>query len=349
MAPNESRPDNVSSPAFEAQKALYLQSAKLRNLSPLTVRQLDLSMRTFIAFARSQGVTEAQGVDGALVERYKTHLMNRVTRRGTPLGVSTLGERLYTVRCWFDLLRKKGHLSYNPAKEVSLPRRAKKLPRGVLRPDEIEKLLSLPNLKVPLGYRDRTMMELLYASGARAAELCGIRVGDLDLSRKVVKVLGKGGKQRLVPLTTTCCRFIERYINDIRPELVTGVRFAGNNWLKQTGTAEDRLFVSAYGGLVKPNWLGSIMKRYLFLAGITRPISPVHGFRHSIATHLLGDGMDVRYIQALLGHNSIDTTQIYTHVERDSMRKMVKAYHPLETDRRAVKPFVEDKRHAHTR
>ena len=91
------------------------------------------------------------------------------------------------------------------------------------------------------------------------------------------------------------------------------------------------------------------MKRYLFQAGITRSVSPVHGFRHSVATHLLGDGMDVRYVQALLGHNSIDTTQIYAHVERDTMRKMVKAYHPLETDRRAVKSFVEEKRHADTR
>jgi len=349
MEPNESQSNNVSSPAFEAQKAAYLQSAKLRNLSPLTIKQLDLSLRTFIAFARSQGITEAQGVDGALVERYKTHLHNHVTRRGTPLGLSTLGERLYTVRCWFDLLKKKGHLAYNPAREVSLPRRARRLPRAVLRPDEIEKVMSLPDLKRPLGYRDRTMMELLYASGARAAELCAIRLGDVDLPRKTVKVLGKGGKQRFVPLTTTCCRFLERYIADFRPALIEGIRFAGNNWLKQVGQAEDRLFVSAYGGLVKPNWLGSIMKRYLFLAGITRPISPVHCFRHSIATHLLGDGMDVRYIQAMLGHNSIDTTQIYTHVERDSMRKMVKIYHPLEIDRRVVKSFVEDKRHADTR
>jgi len=349
MARIESRPDNVSSPAFEAQEAAYLQSAKLRNLLPLTIRQLDLAMRLFVAFARCQGITEAGRVDGALVERYKTHLMNCRTRKGTPLRVNTVRERLFMVQGWFDFMKKKGLLAYNPAAEVAPPRLAKQLPRGVLRPDEVEKVMSLPDLKSAVGYRDRTMMELLYASGARAAELCGIRLGDIDLSRKVVKVLGKGGKQRLVPQTTTSCRFLERYISDIRPELVEGMRFSGHNWLKQAGTAGDHLFVSIYGGLVKPGWLSAIMKRYLFLAGVTRPVSPVHGFRHTVATHLLGDGMDVRYVQAMLGHNSIDTTQIYAHVERDTMRRMIQAYHPLETDRRAVKSFVEEKRHARPR
>ena len=241
MALIESRPNYVSSPAFEAQKAAYLQSAKLRNLSPLTVRQLGLNLRLFIAFARSQGIEEAGLVTGALVERYKTHLMNYLTRKAAPLCVNTIRERLFIVQGWFAFMKKKGLLAHNAAAEVAPPRLAKTLPRGVLRPDEVEKLMSLPDLKGPIGYRDRTMMELLYASGARAAELCGIRLGDLDLSRKVVKVLGKGGKQRLVPLTTTSCRFLERYINDIRPELVAGMRPAGNNWLKQAGTAGDHL------------------------------------------------------------------------------------------------------------
>lgn len=349
MPLNGSRPNDVSSPAFEAQKAAYLQSVKLKNFSLLTVRQLDQSLRVFIAFARSQEIMEAGHVDGALVERYKTHLMNSRTRRGKALRVNTVRERLFVAQRWFGFLKKKGLIAYNPAMEVAVPRQTKQLPRGVLSRAEVEKVMSLPDLKNPIGYRDRTMMELLYASGARAAELCGIRLGDLDLPRKLVKVLGKGNKQRLLPLTTTCCRFLERYIGEIRPDLVEGMRFSGHNWLKQAGTSGDRLFVSIYGGVVKPNWLGLLMKKYMLQAGVTRPISPVHGFRHSVATHLLGDGMDVRYVQALLGHNSIDTTQIYAHVERDTMRKMIKAYHPLETDRRPIKSFVEEKRHAHSR
>lgn len=349
MGPNSYPPNKVSSPFFEAQKAAYLQHARLKNYSPLTIRQLDLGLRVFIAFALSQGAADAGQTDGAIIERYKSHLMAHLTRKGTVLGVNTVRERLFCVQGWFRFMKKKGLLAFDVAAEVAPPRRVRGFPKGVLRPDEVETVMSLPNLKSLVGYRDRAMMELLYASGSRAAELCGIRLGDLDQKRRVVKVLGKGGKTRLVPLTTTCCRFLERYIADIRPQLMEGCRPAGNNWLKFANTAEDRLFVSVYGGPIKPGWLSQMMKRYLFLAGIKRPMSPVHGFRHSVATHLLGDGMDVRYVQAMLGHNCIDTTRIYTHVERDTMRKMVKAYHPLETDRKAFKPFVEDKTNADPR
>jgi integrase/recombinase XerD len=113
------------------------------------------------------------------------------------------------------------------------------------------------------------------------------------------------------------------------------------------GTCGDRLFVSIYGGPIRPGWLAALMKRYLFLAGVTRPLSPVHGFRHTVATHLLGGGMDARYIQVMLGHKSIDTTQIYAHVERDTMRQALAAYHPLETKREPVKPFEEEKKNVH--
>jgi integrase/recombinase XerD len=345
--PDESRLDRTSSPAFEAQKAAYLRHAKLKNFSPLTVRQLDQYLSIFIAFAYAQGVVEAARVDGALVERFKTHLMNWRTLKGEALRVNTVRERLLTVQRWFRFMKKKGLLAYNPAAEVAPPRLAKLLPRGVLRPDEVEKVMSQPDLRSPVGYRDRTMMELLYASGARAAELCSIDLADLDLARKTVKVLGKGGKQRLVPLTTPCCRFLRRYIDDVRPRLVEVLRPSGNNYAAKMGTCGDRLFVSIYGGPIRPGWLAALMKRYLFLAGVTRPLSPVHGFRHTVATHLLGDGMDARYIQVMLGHKSIDTTQIYAHVERDTMRRALAAYHPLDIKREPVKPFEEEKKNVH--
>lgn len=349
MGTNGYPPNKVSMSAFEAQKAAYLNHAKLKNLSPLTIRQIDQGLTFFIAFARAQGAHEAGQVDGAMVERYKTHMAGLIARSGEILKVNTARGRLFMVQQWFAFMKKKGLVPFNPAAEVAPPRRARNLPKGVLRPDEVQKVMSLPNLKTPIGYRDRTIMELLYASGARAAELSGIRIGDLDLKKKVVKVLGKGDKQRFVPLTTPCCRFLERYLAEIRPRLMEEVRPAGHNWLKAAGTAGDLLFVSVYGGPLKPSWVSVLMKRYLFLAGVNRPMSPVHCFRHSVATHLLGDGMDVRYVQVMLGHNSIDTTRIYTHVERESMGKMMKLYHPLEVNRRPVQPFKEEKDHAHSR
>lgn len=330
---------------YEASKTAYLQSARLRSFSPLTIGQMEQSIRFFTDYARSQGVMEPGQVDSALIERYKAHMMSARARSGNALQVNTVRGRLFMLGRWFAFMKKKGLLPFDPASEVAPPRRAKTLPRGVLRHDEVEKLLSLPNLKTDIGYRDRTMMELLYASGIRAGELSGIIVGDTDLKKKVVKVLGKGNKQRFAPLTTTCCRFIERYVAEVRPRLIENCRPAGRSWLQAANTAGDLLFVSVYGGPLRREWLGQLMKRYLFMAGITRPISPVHGFRHSVATHLLGSGMDVRYVQAILGHNSIDSTQIYTHVERESLGRMIKAYHPLAVDRRPVLPFKEEKGH----
>ena len=342
MGANGYPPNKVSGSAFVAQKAAFLQNARLKNLSALTIRQMDQAMSLFISYARAQGVHEAGQVDAALIERYKAHMAGLVARSGEVLKVNTARGRLFVVQRWFAFMKKRGLLAFDPAAEVAPPRRAKSLPRGVLRPDEVEKVMSLPNLKTPTGYRDRAIMELLYASGVRASELCGIRLGDLDLRKKVVKVLGKGDKQRLAPLTTPCCRFLERYIAEMRPRLIEDCRPAGHNWKKYAGTAGDLLFVSIYGGPLKPSWLGVMMRRYLFLAGVSRSVSPVHGFRHTVATHLLGDGMDVRYVQVMLGHNSIDTTRIYTHVERESLGKMVKAHHPLSVDGRAVRPFKEE-------
>ena len=186
-----------------------------------------------------------------------------------------------------------------------------------------------PDLRSVLGYRDRAMMEVLYSTGARAAELLNLRLPDIDLETKIARIRnGKGGKDRFVPLSTPCCRFLDRYIRETRKEMMEGVRPAGNNWKKKEGTAGDLLFVSIYGGPLSKNWLCTMMKRYLHNAGITRPASPVHSFRHSVATHLLGSGMDVRFVQVFLGHSNIDSTQIYTHVERKSLHKMLKAYHP---------------------
>jgi integrase/recombinase XerD len=125
------------------------------------------------------------------------------------------------------------------------------------------------------------------------------------------------------------------------------MRPAGNNWLKKAGTGGDLVFLSLYGGGFTPTWLGAVMKRYIIGAGITRPTSPVHGFRHSVATHLIEDGMDVRYVQVLLGHDSIQSTKIYTHVERKTLLEQLKAHHPRELAGETLLPFTGEEKEAH--
>lgn len=330
---------------FEKLKADYLQSLVLKNYSPLSVRQMGQSLRIFLFWAKAHGIETPADVETATFENYKAYLSTGyVSRKGGQLAVGTIITRLFNVQNWFDWMKRKGVIYANPTAAVQLPKTVKRLPHGVLRPDEIRLVMAQPNIRTLLGYRDRTMMEVLYATGLRAAELMALKVADMDLKRKVLRVRhGKGGKDRFAPLSTPCCRFLDRYLSEIRPELLKDLRPYGNNWAAKTGTGGDFVFVSIYGGPFSSTWLGEIMRRYLLKAGITRPVSPVHGFRHSVATHLLENGMDVRYVQVLLGHENINSTQIYTHVERATLQRRLKECHPRELMRNQVKPYVEER------
>jgi integrase/recombinase XerD len=328
---------------LEALKAAYLESLVLRNLSPRSIRQIEQYLRVFMGYVTGRSITQATEVDRETFERYKEYLSTGYhSRKGEPLKSNTVLSRLNNIKYWFAWMKKKGVLGFDPIAAVRVPRQVKTLPRGVLREDEIRKVMELPDLKTPLGYRDRTMMEVLYSTGVRAAELVSLRIADMDLKKKVARVRhGKGGKDRFVPLSTPCCRFLARYLEEMRPQLADCLRPSGRDWLKKAGTGADIVFLSIYGGPISSVWLGSIMRDYLLRSGITRPVSPVHGFRHSVATHLLADGMDVRYVQVLLGHESINSTQIYTHVERETLHRLIRAHHPRALAGEDVQPFRE--------
>ena len=327
---------------LEGLKLAYLQHLKLKNLAALSIRQMDQALRVFLDFIQSRGVGDVGLIDRELFEKYKAHLSeDYLTRKGKRLTTNTIRDRLFIVQRWFLFLRKKGVLFFDPIAEVRPPKIVKQLPRGVMRADEIRKVMAQPDLKIAIGYRDRTMMEILYATGVRCAELVNLRAPDVDLKKKVIRVRnGKGGKDRFVPLSTPACRFIERYLSTIRPELARCLRPAGNNWKAKSQTGEDFLFLSIYGGQISRVWIAATMKRYIAQAGITRPVSPVHSFRHSVATHLLESGMDVRYVQAFLGHESINSTQIYTHVERGTLGRLIKAHHPRALSGESVLPYI---------
>lgn len=332
---------SITTQSFEACKVSYLQHLKLRNLSPLSIRQIEQGIRFFGAWLAQKSIPSLQGVGRDTFERYKAELMASQSHRGTPLHFDTIRGRMLIVQRWFDFLRRRGLLLSNPIADVKPPPRVKRLPRGVMSAEEIAKVMAQPDLKTLVGYRDRTLMEVLYSTGMRAAEVSSIEVQDVSLEKKVARVRkGKGSKERFVPLTTPCCRFLERYLKVVRPELAKGIRPAGNNWLKKYQTGGDLLFLSAYGGHLQACWLTQLLRGYLTAAGIDRPMSPVHGFRHTVATHLMESGMDVRYVQVFLGHANINTTQIYTHVERKSMMRQLKSYHPLEKAGVRLKPFA---------
>ena len=327
---------------FEAYKVAYLQHLTLRNLSPLTIGQNEQAIRFFVNYLSANGILSVHRVSRETLEQYKAHLRAYKGRRGQLLRLGTIRSRLQIIQLWFHYLKRKGLIQGEPIADVKLPYAERTLPRGVMNFEEIKKIMAQPDLRTAIGYRDRTIMEVLYSTGVRAAELVGLRVQDIDLKKQVALVKhGKGGKQRFTILSTPSVRFLSRYLEAVRPELFRGVRLSGNNWLKKFQTGGELLFLSAYGGPISKGWLTITMKQYIRQAGITKSVSPVHSFRHSVATALMESGMDVRYVQSFLGHNSINSTQIYTHVERKSLQKDLKKAHPRELPLSTFQPFVE--------
>ena len=220
---------------------------------------------------------------------------------------------LVAVRAFFTWLLAEGVVTEDPTAHLEAPKSWRPLPR-VLRTEEVEGLLRAPQRETPRGLRDAAMLEVLYATGLRVSELCGLRLHDLHLDAGYLRCTGKGDKERVVPLGEEACAVLRLYLGEGRPPL-----------LKKRGS--DVVFVNARGSALSRQGFWKTIKAYGRRAGITAPLSP-HVVRHSFATHLLEHGADLRSIQVLLGHADISTTQIYTHVNRERLRRIYEDFHP---------------------
>ena len=225
----------------------------------------------------------------------------------------TVARRLSTLRRFYAYLMREGRIEYDPCVRVDGPRIGRHLP-VTLSERDVEALLAAPDLSTAAGVRDRTMLEVLYACGLRVSELVGLRPGAVNLQQGVLRVIGKGSKERLVPFGEEAANWLERYISQARPELIGALR-------------SDALFPGRKGGPLTRQAFWLAIKRYAVTAGIVRSISP-HTLRHAFATHLVNHGADLRVVQMLLGHSDISTTQIYTHVARERMQQLHARHHP---------------------
>ncbi|RMF94045.1 MAG: site-specific tyrosine recombinase XerD [Nitrospinota bacterium] len=234
-------------------------------------------------------------------------------RKEEGLTVSSLARHLASLRAFFLFLLKEGHLSHDPTASIASPQREKKLP-VYLSTTEMEALLRQPDLSTPLGYRDATMLELLYATGMRVSELLSLRLSDLNLEVGYVVVQGKGRKERLIPLGRAARERLETYLRMVRPQFSP---------LKPHAL----LFVNRQGRQMTRQSFWRLLRRYGIQAGVSTPVTP-HALRHSFATHLLAGGADLRSVQQMLGHADISTTQIYTHVVQEHLRNVYETYHP---------------------
>ena len=225
----------------------------------------------------------------------------------------TIARRLSALRRFYQHLEREGRISNNPCDRVDAPRLGRPLP-DVLTEQEVERLLAAPNLETASGLRDRAMLEVLYATGLRVSELVGLRPEQVNLVQGVLRVVGKGGKERLVPLGEPAVDWLERFLREGRADIL-GV--------KRTSA----LFPTSRGSAMTRQAFWYLVKRYSVRAGISRDVSP-HTLRHAFATHLLDHGADLRVVQMLLGHRDISTTQIYTHIARERLKVMHARHHP---------------------
>ena len=225
----------------------------------------------------------------------------------------TTARRLSALRRFYQHLEREGRIASNPCERVGAPRIGRPLP-GTLSEPDVERLLAAPDTETVSGVRDRAMLEVLYATGLRVSELIGLRSEQVNLVQGVLRVTGKGGRERLVPLGESAVEWLERFLRSARADILG----AGHS---------SALFPTSRGRAMTRQAFWHLVKRYAVRAGITRDISP-HTLRHAFATHLLDHGADLRVVQMLLGHRDISTTQIYTHIARERLKVLHARHHP---------------------
>jgi integrase/recombinase XerD len=287
----------------EFSDALWLEDGLARNTLDSYRRDLH-QVDAWLREKRGSGLLAATHAD------LLGYLAHRFEAKARPSSTARL---LSSLKRFYQFAVRQGKRVADPTLNIDAPKRSRNLPKTLTEQD-VERLLAAPRLETSLGLRDRAMLEVLYASGLRVSELVTLTVAQLSQDMGVVRILGKGSKERLVPVGELALDWVRRYTGEGRPMLLNGRR-------------SDALFVTSRGEAMTRQGFWHLIKRYAALAGIHSSISP-HTLRHAFATHLLNHGADLRVVQLLLGHADISTTQIYTHVARERLKQLHEKHHP---------------------
>jgi len=306
----------------------FLEWSELHGFRPQGITLRDKALQRFVAWCDERAITRPADITLPILERYQQHLFHYRQKNGKPLSFTTQQLLLVPLKAFFKWAARERHILGNPASELILPKKPASLPRYVLTVAQVESVLNETDVSHPAGVRDRAMLEVLYSTGVRRTELASLTVTDWNRAGTISVRQGKGGRDRVVPVGARAEAWLAKYVDDVRPELVT----------PQSG---DTLFLTDYGEPFEKNRLGDMVRSYLDLAGITAPGS-CHLFRHACATHMLENGADVRYIQVLLGHADITSTQIYTRVSITKLREIHAATHPARLERHRDETENED-------
>jgi integrase/recombinase XerD len=293
---------------FDSAVDVYLDHVKVeRGLARNSVQAYARDLAVFRAWCEKQGIAEAGSVESRHVLQWLVSLAGR------KLAARSQARMLVAVRGLYKHLRAERHVERDPTADVELPKLPRKLP-NVLSAQEIAGLMAAPDVKTARGMRDAAMIETLYASGLRVSELVSLKIADVNLDNAFINTVGKGRKQRLVPLGDRAREAITLYLSDSRPGLLRG-------------RVSPSLFVTPRGRAMTRQGFWKLLGAYARQAGICKKLSP-HTLRHSFATHLVESGADLRAVQAMLGHADIGTTQVYTHLSRGRLKQIHAKHHP---------------------
>lgn len=289
-----------------------------RNYSEDTVHSRRGLLKKFFAWCDDRGIEKLTEITLPLMERYQKHLYRyRNEKTGLPLAFGTQGRTISNLREFFRWAVRRGYIVYNPAADLELPRPEQRLPKYILTAEEVEKILVSIDTNTPEGVRDRAIIETLYSTGMRRKELSGLNIFDIDADRGTVMVRrGKGKKDRLIPIGERATRWIAKYMLEVRPKFIRGDN-------------SKAVFLSVNGNEINPDQISVIVKKIVESSGVEKK-GACHLFRHTMASLLLENGADIRFIQAMLGHAKISTTEIYTQVSIKKLKEIHMAMHPAE-------------------
>jgi integrase/recombinase XerD len=293
----------------------YLEDLRVLQRTPAAVMHRWRSLKPFFVWCTDRGLTRPDEVTQSMLERYQRHLFYARKRNGRPLSARSQYASLSAVKLLFRWLTRKNYLGANPASELQLPRLPQRLPAAVLSLEEAEKILAQPDVSRPEELRDRAILEVFYSTGLRRSEVAGLGLFDVDVGRGTIWVRqGKGRKDRVVPIGERALAWVQKYVEEARPLLAAA-------------KDEGQLFLGDAGEGLHPDYLSQLVRWYLKKAGFTKP-GACHLFRHSMATAMLEGGADVRFVQEMLGHVSLETTQVYTRVTVEKLKAVHAATHP---------------------
>lgn len=311
---------------FAALRDMHLEWLTVRNYSLVTVRNRESYINRFILWAEERSLSRPDQITKQILERYQRWLYNyRDPKTEKKLSFRSQHARLLPLRAFFKWLCQRDLLPANPAADLDLPKLEKRLPKHILNAREAELVLAQADVLTAMGLRDRAMMEVLYSTGIRRMELCGLKLYDVDAERMLVFVrLGKGKKDRMVPIGELALAWMNKYLEEARPGL-------------SCARSDESLFLTNLGEAFTPNRFTQMVRDYVKAADMGKTGS-CHLFRHACATHMHENGADIRMIQAMLGHAKLETTEIYTHLSIKQLQEVHAATHPAARIAKREKP-----------